>query len=380
MSARILILTSDTGGGHRSVANAIAGTIKYVFRDRYEVQVADVMADGFFFPLSRATLMYGPFANRLPRAWGLFWHSTNGRHRAPLSLRVVLPLAATRLKRLLLRSAPDLIVSTHPWANHIPAWLSQKMSWKVPLVTVITDLVTIHHWWLCRDADLCLVATPQVNRKALEAGLAPEAVEVVGLPVGLDFLTASASRDELRRGLGLAPELFTILVAGGREGMGRVFDTARAIAQAFPKVQLLVVAGRNRRLRKRLEQVAWEVPTRIIGFARNMPDLMHTADVMISKAGPSTISEALACGLPMLISGSLRGQEEGNAGWVVKNGAGLFTPTTEQIVAAVAQLQGPGNRALAEMGRRARQAAQPDAAAKVARRLDDLARCHRHVA
>jgi 1,2-diacylglycerol 3-beta-galactosyltransferase len=372
MGEDILILTCDSGGGHRSVADAIVGAAEHLFPGEYQFQLADIMADGFPFPLSLAGRMYGPVVNRFPRSWGLLWHLTNGRRRSPVILRIVSLLSAGRVRNILLSSKPSLIISTHPWANHIPARLLQELSWQVPLVTVVTDLVSIHHWWLCPDVDLCLVPTEQVRRKALEQGFAPEKVKVVGIPVELEFLEPTREQGELRKESGLAEGLFTILLAGGGEGMGNVFAVARAVAQASLDLQLLIVTGRNEKLKARLDQVSWEVPTRVLGFADNVPALMHAADLIITKAGPSTISEALVCGLPMLISGSLRGQEEGNADWVVQRGAGLLTPTPQKAVTALKDLLHPGDEALSRMAERARQAAQPDAALKAARLIDDL--------
>jgi len=372
MGEDILILTCDSGGGHRSVADAIVGAAEHLFPGEYRFQLADIMADGFPFPLSLAGRMYGPVVNRFPRSWGLLWHLTNGRRRSPVILRIVSLLSAARVRNILLSSKPSLIISTHPWANHIPARLLQELSWQVPLVTAVSDLVSIHHWWLCPAVDLCLVPTQQVRRKALEQGFAPEKVKVVGIPVELEFLEPSRERGELRKEFGLAEGLFTILVVGGGEGMGNVFAVARAVAQASLDLQLLIVTGRNEKLKARLDQVSWEVPTRVLGFADNVPALMHAADLIVTKAGPSTISEALVCGLPMLISGSLRGQEEGNAEWVVETGAGLLTTTPQIVVAALKKLLQPENEALSRMAQSALQAARPLAALEAARLIDDL--------
>lgn len=372
MGGRILILMCDSGGGHRSVADAIAGALERLFPGKYQVELADIMADGFSYPLNLAGQLYGPVVNRLPRAWGLLWHLTNGRRRSSVLLRVVSPLGAAKIKRLLLSGRPDLIISTHPWANHIPARLLANLGWKVPLVTVVTDIVSIHQWWLCPDVDLCLAPTEQVRQVALATGLAPERLKVIGLPVDLKFVDHSLPRAELRKELGLVEDRFTVLLAGGAEGMGNVFAIARSVAQGSLDLQLLIVTGRNEELRARLEGMPWDVPTRVMGFADNMPALMHAADLLITKAGPSTIWEALACGLPMLISGSLRGQEEGNAEWVVERGAGLITPTPQEVAGALRKLLGPGKDTLPLMAESARQAAKPDAALETARRIDDL--------
>ncbi len=354
------------------MANAIVGAAEHLFPGRYQFQMADILADGFPFPLNRAGRMYGPVVNCLPRPWGLLWHLTNGRRRSSVILRILSPLAAARVRNILLSSKPSLIISTHPWANHIPATLLRELSWQVPLVTVVTDLVSIHRWWLCPDVDLCLVPTEEARKKALEEGFAPEKVKVVGIPVEMEFLNPTREQGELRKELGLAEGLFTILLVGGGEGMGNVFVVARAVAQASLDIQMLIVTGRNEKLKARLDEVPWEVPTRSLGFADNMPALMHAADLIITKAGPSTISEALVCGLPVLISGSLRGQEEGNAEWVVQRGAGLLTATPQKAVAALKDLLHPGEEALSRIAERARQAARPDAALRAARLIDDL--------
>ncbi len=372
MTRRVLILTCDSGGGHRSVADAIHAALVHQFPGRYEVRLADIMADGFPFPLNAAGRLYGPVVNRLPRAWGLVWHLTNGRSRSSVILRIVSPLASGKLASILATARPDIIVSTHPWANHIPVWLRQRLGNNLPVVTVVTDPVNIHHWWLCPAVDLCLVPTDSAHRTALEAGFSPEKVKVVGMPVGLEFLNLTRDKGELRTRLGLAEDRLTILVAGGGDGMGNVFPIARAVAEARLAVQMVVVAGRNAALRSRLEAISWQVPARVLGFVENMADLMHTADLLITKSGPSTISEALCCGLPMLISGGLRGQEEGNGEWVARTGAALLTPTTETVVAAVRDLVQDGNQRLLHMSDQARRAARPDAAASVARSLDDL--------
>ena len=373
MARKILILMCDAGGGHRSVADAIVGALEYLFPGRYDIQLADIIAEGYPFPLSEAGRLYGPVVDRLPRPWGLLWHSSNERRSSDYLLRVVTTLSFERLEEIVRATEPDVIVSTHPWANHSVVWLRQRFQWRTPLVTVVTDLVSIHRWWLCPAADLCLVPTEQARRKALDAGFETDRVKVIGMPIGLKFVNAARDRQQLRRELGLREDDLTVLVTGGGEGMGNVFFIARAVAQAGLDIQLVVVAGRNEALKSRLESVSWEVPTHVLGFVDNMPALMHSADLLVTKAGPSTMSEALSCGLPMLISGALRGQEEGNAEWAVATGAALFTPTPQELVLALRELAGNGPETLALMRQKARKAARPDAALNAARLIDHVA-------
>ncbi len=363
----------DSGGGHRSVADALTGALEHLYPGRYDFHLADIIAEGFPFPLNAAGRMYGPVVNRLPRPWGLLWHSTNGRRRSRLLLRTLLPLACDRIRDIVSAAKPDLIVCTHPWASHPVAWLRRRLDWSTPLIAVVTDLVTIHQWWMCPAVDLCLVPTEQARRKALEAGHDADRVELVGLPIGLKFLDAARSRQQLRSELGLRQDDLTVLVIGGGEGMGNVFPVSRAVAQSGLDLQLVVVAGRNQALKGKLDSVSWEVPTHVLGFVDHMPDLMHAADLLITKAGPSTITEALACGLPMLINAAVPGQEEGNVDWAVATGAALWTPTPRELVPALRELAGNGAETLAQMRQKAREAARPEAALLAARLIDHLA-------
>jgi 1,2-diacylglycerol 3-beta-galactosyltransferase len=372
MAKKVLIITCDAGGGHRSVTKALRDALDHFFPGKYHVQQTDIIAECFPFPLSLAGRAYGPVVNRLRFSWGVLWHLTNGRRRSPLILRAIAPLASGRLATILRETRPDIVISTHPFGNYLPARLLRQAGWDTPLITMVTDLVNIHHCWLCPEVDLYLVATEEARLTALSAGLPPDRVQVVGLPVGLEFRQCTRGKEELRRELNLSPDLVTILVMGGGDGMGNVFSSARAATQALAEIQLVVVAGRSQTLKARLEAVPWEVPTTILGFVDNIADFMQAADLLITKAGPSTLSEALACGLPMLITGALRGQEEGNVGWAVETGAAVAALSPRQIGPALQNVLGDGHRVLGEMSQAAR-ATRPDAALRTATLIDQLA-------
>jgi 1,2-diacylglycerol 3-beta-galactosyltransferase len=158
-------------------------------------------------------------------------------------------------------------------------------------------------------------------------------------------------------------------VVGGGEGMGPLYDIARGIAQTGLPIQMAVVAGRNENLRVRLNDVRWEIPAHIYGFVTNMPDLMRAADLIVTKAGPSSIVEAINAGLPIILSSALPGQEDGNVRWVVENGAGLWAPGPQRVVAAVCQLLKGGPEKLAEAASNVRRLARPHAALDIAEEI-----------
>jgi hypothetical protein len=132
---------------------------------------------------------------------------------------------------------------------------------------------------------------------------------------------------------------------------------------------MVVVTGRNQQLYSHLlrAQHSFEVPAHILGFAHNMPDLMHAADVIVTKAGPGTITEAMACGLPIVLTGAIPGQEEGNLDWVVQNELGILARTPDEVIQALRELLVPGSPRLQRLRTNVRQVSQPEAALDIAR-------------
>jgi 1,2-diacylglycerol 3-beta-galactosyltransferase len=202
-------------------------------------------------------------------------------------------------------------------------------------ITVVTDMVTAHAFWYSRQVDLCLVPTEEARRRALLLGLEPDQVQVVGLPVADRFCKPPGDRSTLRAHFGWPQDRPLILLVGGGEGMGPLEEVACALSDANLPVSLVIITGRNQRLKRRMEAQRWAMPTYIYGFVSEMPDFMRAADILVTKAGPGTISEALNAGLPMVLYSRLPGQEDGNVKYVVSQRAGIWAPKTEQIVEAI---------------------------------------------
>jgi 1,2-diacylglycerol 3-beta-galactosyltransferase len=266
--------------------------------------------------------------------------------------------------------APDLVVTVHPILNHIPLRLLRAaLKTDVPYVTVVTDMVTAHPAWFCPQVDYCLVPTEAVRQRALRYGMPPERVEVVGQPVKLKFASGVGGKLYLRGKLGLHPDRPTALVIGGGEGMGPIYAVARAIATGVPNAQLVVVAGRNAALRQKLEDTAWEIPTRVYGFVTNVPELMGASDVLVTKAGPGTLSEAFIARLPVIIFSFIPGQEEGNVCYVLGHQAGAYVPDPTEIAALIREWFQPDNDTLERMTANAAALGRPEAALMIARCL-----------
>ncbi|MCI0521919.1 MAG: glycosyltransferase [Chloroflexi bacterium] len=362
---RILFLFSDTGGGHRSAAEAIIEALHLEFGNRVITEMVDIFKDYAPRPLNRMPDWY-PQMVRVPRAWQVGFHISDGHRRARLITASAWPYVRHAVRKIVAQHPSDLVVSVHPLANApILRGLGKQ---RPPFVTVVTDLVTAHALWYHRRVDLCLVPTESARQRALDLGLVESRVHVVGLPVADRFCTPHGDAQALRASLGWPANLPVILLVGGGEGMGPLEKTAQAIARSNLPVFLAIITGRNQALKARLEKRDWPMPTRIYGFVREMPDFMRAADILVTKAGPGTISEALNAGLPMILYSRLPGQEDGNVDYVVSEGAGVWAPRADMIVNALRSwLERPERRSQAAAA--CNRLARPDAARQIARIL-----------
>ncbi len=331
----IVFLFSDTGGGHRSAAQAIIEALKLEFPTQTTQEMVDIFREYAPPPLHLAPEIYPPLS-RMPRVWGMGYHISDGPRRTRFFYQMIWPYIRWGLQRLVREHPSSLIVSVHQLPNEPMAHAIRACGHKIPFTTVVTDLVTTHAAWYTNQADLIIVPTTVAYRRALSLGISPERMEVVGLPVAERFCQLTGDRAEIRARLGWSQNRMTVLLVGGGEGMGPLEPTAHAIDAAGLPVQLVIIAGRNKKLKESLERYAWNIPVAVYGFVQEMPDFMRAADFLVTKAGPGTISEAFIAGLPMVLYSRLPGQEDGNVGYVVSNGAGVWAPRPEAVVAALA--------------------------------------------
>jgi 1,2-diacylglycerol 3-beta-galactosyltransferase len=365
----VLILFSDTGGGHRAAAKALEQALLQLDPGVRITKLDPLLGvDSSPSLVRRLAGLYSPIIRRSPAVWGALYHTLNNRP----AFAAVRGVFGGRIRRIigaeLKDSDPDLLLSVHPLLNHV-AWQAIRRSGRPRgLVTVITDLVEFHLGWMFPRSDLTVVPTEGAREECLAAGLPEEKVLLLGLPVDLRFRPpAPGEKEALRRRFGVDQHRFTILVSGGGEGSGKLLTQVRALARKAGDWQLIVVCGRNEKLRRRLARVDFQSRALILGFVDNMPDLMRAADLVVSKAGPGAIGEALATEVPILLTSYLPGQETPNVNFVTGSGLGLYTPKPEQLLAAVQELSQPGSERWRSMAERAAEISRPYASLDIAR-------------
>ncbi len=317
-----------------------------------------------------------------PQVWD-YLYDNPFVEKATRDIRGLLSLFNTgRIVDVLNKHRPHGLVCTQAVPVGLLAALKERGAIRAPLVGIITDF-GVHKYWISPHVDLYLVPTPEVRRSMIRLGVSEERVRVTGIPIDTHFAQRGDRRAE-RTALGLSPHRPVVLMMGGNYGLGPLEDAARALRRLPAGVQLILVCGNNRSLHRRIQtHFSGDRHVLVLGQTRSVHRLMDAADLLISKPGGLTTSEALAKGLPMVMIQPIPGQEERNAQFLLRNGAAVRAETLDELVHTVDDLLTHRVKLdrLRENGiRLARPWAARDAADEIVRLIDDRpARGHRRV-
>jgi 1,2-diacylglycerol 3-beta-galactosyltransferase len=342
----LLFLTADTGGGHRNAAEAVARALDVAYPGRFAPAFCDPLGGPGSARLLRwVTGLYGPVIRRAPWLWGAVYYACDSRVAMGALRRTLLRLADRATAHAVKAHRPAAIVSFHPLTGPAAVAARDLAAPGVPVVTVVTDLVSLHAAWRYGGVDLTIAPA------ACTAGHRPPPgpdqgrwAVVAGPPVARDLRAGplrERERTALRRSLGLPENGLVILLTGGGEGSGGLARRAAAIVRRFADVRVVVVCGRNVTLRRRLERLATRSGGRltVTGFVHDMADWLRCCDLVVTKAGPGTIAEATCCGTPLLLTSHVPGQEKGNAEFVAGAGAGRHVPGVRPLLAEIGRLR-----------------------------------------
>jgi processive 1,2-diacylglycerol beta-glucosyltransferase len=364
-SMRILIATATAGAGHLAAAAALEEAWRSLRPDDV-VKKLDLVE--FFSPLHRKIHAdgYVKLVEHAPELWGmLFGKTDNPRIARRLNeLKRAFPSRSrSRFARFVRECAPDAVVCTHYVALDTLGDMRRKTKGKAarhePLVASIVTDFEAHALWMAPCVDLYCVAAEETKARLVARGAKPDEVVVTGIPIGAKFLNKTVPR-EVRKTIGLRDDQPVILVLGGGFGMGPVAEILAELDKVQVPFQTLVVTGRNEELRRALSTCDRKHPTHVLGFASNMNELMTVSDLIITKPGGLTTSEALAVGKPLLIVNPIPGQEAANSDFLLERGAAAKVNRVEDLPYRVGQLFATNK--LSQMARSAKALGRPRAA------------------
>src|SRR5205085_5855607 len=324
---KILIISSDTGGGHRSAAAAIvAGVQKFFAGDSYAVRVVRAVEESHSVTDKLVRFYNWVLRNRQHWMKYLFWAVNRIR---PETREFFQRRCIGYVTELFEKWCPHVVVSVHPLTQHIFARVLKELGLadRVPLVTVVTDpCYGFWRGWACDDVRLYLVASEEARQQLIDYGIPQERIKISGMPVHPKFQTpGDQAARAARAALNLDPHKFTVFVNAGWAGGGNIPHIFREFAQSELDVQAIFLAGKNEELRLEAEAVASHAkfPIKVIGYSEQIEQLMSAAHVMVSKLGGLTIFEAFACRVPIIADTTTEPmpQEAGAARLIEKRGA-----------------------------------------------------------
>ncbi len=328
---RVLVFSAAFGSGHVRAAEAVIEAI------RGKVPAAEIIHMDFGELISKPVNLaiksaYIELIKHTPRLWGKFYYRTAKISVDSLFQRWLNKLGRTEFTKFVRMVEPDLIVCTYPTVAGILAQLMINKVLDVPLTTVITDYA-VHSQWIHPGVDLYIVGCEEVRRGLVSRGIDHDKIKVTGIPVSPKF-ERKLNRNEIAAGMGLKPNRLTFLVMGGAYGvLAGAKEVCKIISSAETEAQAIVVCGQDEKLYKSLDSVVAEARNPMVryGFVHNVEELMSASDVIITKAGGLTVSEALTKGLPLIIYKPIPGQEEENAAFLTEAGAGRVVSTFEEL-------------------------------------------------
>jgi processive 1,2-diacylglycerol beta-glucosyltransferase len=325
---RVLLLSEGFGAGHTQAAQGLSMGLRQL-SSNIKTRVLELGA--FQHPTIAPWIFsaYRKTVTKSPSLIGMLYQSYNSKSLSRLSSLALHRIFYARTAHIISQLEPDLIISTHPFPTVIVSRL-KRAGLSTPLCTVITDY-DAHGSWVDSAVNSYLVSTPEVKNKLIKRGISSEVIQVTGIPVHPKFWRLS-NREETRNSLGLH-NMPTVLIMGGGWGLIDNEVIMTYIAKWCDQIQLIFCTGNNQKVMQRLANDSrFQHPNiRLIGFTEDIDKLMDVSDLLITKPGGMTCTEAMAKGIPMLFYNPIPGQEEENCLYFSENGFGETIQSSHTI-------------------------------------------------
>lgn len=312
---KIMLLTAATGGGHLRAS----GAVEQYIRDNTDSDVVtvDTLKAVSRFLDKTVCDSYLFIAKKAPALFGRLYKQTNKQTRFSDLVPKLSGLFSNLLFPTIASYQPDVIITTHPFATEMVSDLKEDGLVTAPLICIITDY-GVHRAYIADHVDAYVVASEDMVPELMSFGVAKEKIYPFGIPVHGVFFDRE-DRSMLLRELNLDPELPTLLFMAGSFGVSNIIKLYRDLDSTGANMQIIVITGRNKKLYEAFEKelaAGTRIPTRLVYFTDEVEKFMHASDLLVTKPGGLTVSEALACNLPMAVFDAIPGQEEDNANFL----------------------------------------------------------------
>ncbi len=365
----VLILSISVGGGHMRAAQAVRDYMQTHYTD-INVEIVDwlkyinpvvnkVVVGGYIGTLKTRPSLYGKLYDMAEKDEGI----------SDISLTIN-RLLALRMERLVERKKPGIVICTHPFPLEVICYLKKKRNLALRIISLLTDFAP-HSFWIRDGVDFYIVPNEDLVYEMKWKGVPDDKIFPLGIPIDERF-TLEYDKKSIRENLGLKNKT-TILLMGGSLGMGALKGAFRSLFSSALDIQLIAVCGNNKKLREALETTASSNPGRsmIFGYTGEIPSLMAASDLLVTKPGGLTVSEAMTMNLPIAIISPIPGQERQNARYLINSGMAIEFKEGDYLAGIMAQLFANPVR-LAHMQEIAALKAKPNATHDLCRLISSL--------
>jgi 1,2-diacylglycerol 3-beta-galactosyltransferase len=363
---KILILTADAGFGHRSASLAIQSAIEDLYPDRYKISLVNPLDNNkapFFIKESQSE--YDKWVRNVPELYKFGYELSDSPIPVTILETILVVSLFEVINEMIEENQPDIIINTYPLYQAPFVAVKSLQRLNIPMITIVTDLATVHQIWFNDKIDRLVVPTEIVRDDAIEAGVNPENISVIGIPVNPRIFHLNDTKEELRKSLGWNPDLTTILAVGSKR-VEHFKGNLDILNHSGFQFQLIVVTGKDQKLYEELKEVEWHHETHLYEFVDQMPEFMQASNLIIAKAGGLIVTEALASGLPMILIDVIPGQESGNAKFVEDGNAGFWTENAIEFIQVLGHLFLNEQEKLKQLKENAKTIGKPSSAMQIA--------------
>lgn len=323
---KVLILTISTGQGHNQAASSLAG----IFEEKnYEVVKYDFLENNSRFLNSITVKGYEILASNFPKFYGFCYNLTDKHYIRPLA-RTFMTFTRKKLLNTIDELEPDVIIATHAFSTFLMEDLKSKGKVKIPYLLIVTDFKA-HECYICKEVDAFITGSSYTKNTLIKKGINPDIIYPLGIPINQKFYTEKTGCESLKD-----KEYFNLLLMSGSLGLNQIFTVLKELVKNTNKLRITVVCGKNSRLRKSLLEYTEknsfpDKKIHILGFTKDISYLMDYSDVIISKPGGLTVTEAVVKNIPLIIPFVIPGQEKENLDFLKEGGYSLSVDSMEEL-------------------------------------------------
>lgn len=362
MIKNILIISSNyTGCGHKSISEALCE--KFALYKNINITVVDGFSLGGKC-LQKIGKSYGTITRNVKELWKIVWKISLATPQ--LINDAIEFIIKDNFLRLLDEIKPDIIICLHPNFNGSVLNILEKYDLKIPFVTLIADLVSITPQWVDSRVDYIISPTLEAEYKCKQFKFPEAKVKVLGFPIRSRFCEQQMVQLHKDSSQSLDNPLNCLIMSGG-EGAGNMSKIAAILLENFNCI-VKIVAGRNEAAKSRLENTLvprYKDRVEVFGFVENVQDLMIKADITFTRGSPNVIMEGVSCNTPLVITGALPGQEEGNPEFVKEHYLGVVCKDLKTIQKTVRELLLDNSQKLKQIKKFQKAYANPDSAKNI---------------